>query len=41
MWFGLFIMVAMIVGLIWWCIWAVRREKEVQGASEKQEAPEK
>ncbi len=26
MWFGLSIMVVMIVGLIWWCVWAVRRD---------------
>ncbi len=26
-WFGIVVMVAMVVGLVWWCIWAVRRDK--------------
>ena len=28
MWFGLVVMLAMIVGLVWWCVWAVRRDKK-------------
>jgi hypothetical protein len=30
MWFGVVVMLAMIVGLIWWCIWAVRRDKKTE-----------
>ncbi len=31
MWFGLIIMLAMVVGLVWWCVWAVRRDKATEG----------
>ncbi len=41
MWFGLSVMVAMVVGLIVWCVWAVRRDKEVKGLQENQGAQEK
>ena len=27
-WLGIGIMVAMVVGLIWWCWWAMRSNKE-------------
>jgi hypothetical protein len=30
MWFGLSIMGAMVIGLIWWCIWASRSDKARQ-----------
>ncbi len=30
MWVGLSIMVAMIIGLIWWCVWAYRRDSAQQ-----------
>ncbi len=41
MWFGLSVMVAMVAGLIVWCIWAVRRDKEAEGLQENQGAQEK
>jgi hypothetical protein len=31
MWFGLIIMLAMIGGLIWWGIWAYRRDRASDG----------
>jgi hypothetical protein len=31
MWFGLIIMLAMIGGLIWWGVWAYRKDKESAG----------
>jgi len=30
MWFGLAIMVAMVVGLVWWFVWAMRRDDKVE-----------
>ena len=29
-WLGLGIMVAMIMGLVWWCFWAVRKGRNVK-----------
>jgi len=31
MWFGLIVMLAMIGGLIWWCVWAYRKDKDREG----------
>jgi hypothetical protein len=28
MWFGLFIMLAMVGGLVWWGVWAYRKDRE-------------
>ncbi len=28
MWFGLSLMVAMVVGLVWWMAWAMKKGKE-------------
>ncbi len=28
MWFGLSLMVAMVVGLVWWMVWAMKKDKE-------------
>ncbi len=27
-WVGMLVMAAMVVGLVWWCIWAIRRDKK-------------
>jgi heme/copper-type cytochrome/quinol oxidase subunit 4 len=27
MWFGIVIMVAMVVGIIWWMVWAMKKDK--------------
>jgi cbb3-type cytochrome oxidase subunit 3 len=27
MWFGLLLMVAMMVGLVWWMVWAMKKGK--------------
>jgi hypothetical protein len=35
MWFGLSIMLAMIVGLVWWFIWAMRRDKNQEAERER------
>ncbi len=34
MWFGLAIMIAMIVGLVLWCIWAMRSDQARTQAQE-------
>ncbi len=39
MWFGLGIMVAMIVGLVVWCIWAYRRDTAAQSQSINEQGP--
>jgi hypothetical protein len=26
-WLGIGVMVAMVVGLVWWCVWAIRKDK--------------
>jgi heme/copper-type cytochrome/quinol oxidase subunit 4 len=28
MWFGLLLMVVLVVGLIWWLVWAMKKDKE-------------
>jgi len=30
-WFGIAIMLAMVVGLVWWCWWAMRKDKDEKG----------
>jgi heme/copper-type cytochrome/quinol oxidase subunit 4 len=28
MWFGLAIMLALVVGIVWWMVWAMKKDKE-------------
>ncbi len=28
MWFGLSLMVAMVAGLVWWMVWAMKKDKK-------------
>ena len=28
MWFGIVIMLALVVGIIWWMVWAMKKDKE-------------
>lgn len=34
MWFGLTIMLAMIGGLVWWGVWAYRKDREKESAGD-------
>jgi hypothetical protein len=27
-WLGIVLMVGMVVGLVWWCWWAIRKDKD-------------
>jgi heme/copper-type cytochrome/quinol oxidase subunit 2 len=41
MWFGLSIMLAMVVGLVWWCVWAYRSDKVRQDRPSAEEQARK
>ncbi|HTU02567.1 MAG TPA: hypothetical protein VMG58_12150 [Candidatus Sulfotelmatobacter sp.] len=38
MWLGLIIMLAMIAGLVWWFVWAMRRDAGVDAESQGSDA---